>query len=242
MSTLRLPAWRFPEHLPPAPRPAPAPKHVTPGLVRPLQILVAHEQGILRHGIRALLRMRRGWEICGEVSTGWEAVVQAQRLSPDVAVVNLTLPRLSGLEVARRIRDVSPKTEILMLSVYFVDDLIPELFAAGVRGYVLNTDCDHDLLAAIESLGNRTPFLTAQATQMLMSSSRVRAGNSMLSARERDVLRLVSAGNSNDQAAAILGITRKTVESHRANVRRKLNLHSMPELVRYAIRNQIIQP
>ena len=136
----------------------------------PLRILVAHEQDLIRRGVRALLQGHRGWEICGEARTGWEAFVEAQKLTPDVAILNLTIPQLNGLEAAKRIRKASPKTEILMMSLHCADELIPDIFAAGVRGYILKTDSDRDLVRAIESLANHRTGLGAARAFCLLAS------------------------------------------------------------------------
>lgn len=209
--------------------------------IGPLRILVAHEQDLIRRGVKVLLQLHREWEICGEASTGWETVVKAEELTPDITIVDLSIPQLNGLEAAKRIRKASPKAEILIMSLHFADELIPDIVEAGVRGYLLSTDSDRDLVTAIESLANHRPFFTARATELLLTLNRTGARRRLLSPREGDVLRLISQGNTSGQAGLVLGISSKTVETHRANIMRKLELHSVVELIRYAIRNQIIE-
>ncbi len=209
--------------------------------IGPLRILVAHEHDLIRLGVKVLLQPHRGWEICGEACTGWETVVKAEKLTPDVTILDLSIPQLNGLEAAKRIRKASPKAEILIMSPHFADELIPDIVEAGVRGYLLNTDSDRDLVTAIDCLANHRPFFTARATEMLLTLNRTRARRRLLSSREGEVLRLISDGYTTGQAALILGIGRKTVDTYRANILSKLELHSVAQLVRYAIRNQIIE-
>jgi DNA-binding NarL/FixJ family response regulator len=213
------------------------------GTARRLRILVAHEQHLIRRGVRELLQDYRGWEICGEARTGWEAFVEAEKLNPDVAILNLKIPQLNGLEAAKRIRKASPRTEILIMSSHFADELIPDIVEAGARGYLYQgTDAEQDLVTAVESLASHKPFFTARALRLLLLTlNRTRSNQGRLSLRERDVLRLTSRGNRTVQVASDLGITKKTVDTHRANIMRKLELHSLADLVRYAIRNQVIE-
>lgn len=209
--------------------------------IDPLRILVAHQHDLIRRGVRALLQPHREWEICAEACTGWETVVKAEKLTPDIVILDLSIPQLNGFEAAKRIRKASPKAEILIMSLHFADELIPDIVEAGVRGYLLHTDSDRDLVTAIECLANHRPFFTARAMEMLLTLKRTRPRRRLLSSREGDVLRLVCDGNTTGQASLVLGISRKTVDTHRANIMRKLELHSVAQLVRYAIRNQITE-
>jgi len=241
MNAIRSPEWSVPYDRALL---EPRPKEVTgvaASAIGPLRILVAHGQDIIHCGVRALLQGHRGCEICGEARTGWEALSEAEKLTPDIAILNLTIPRLNGLEVAKRIRKASPQTEILMVSTHLADELIPALFAAGVRGYVLQTDSDRDLVSAIEALAHHMPFYTARAMAKLLMLNGNRGNQGQLSSRERDVLGLITRGNRNSQAAAVLGISENTVAAHRTNIMCKLQLSSIADLVRYAIRNQIIE-
>jgi DNA-binding NarL/FixJ family response regulator len=210
--------------------------------IGPLRILVAHEQALIRLGVKALLQLHhRGWVVCGEALSGWETVIKAEKLMPDITILDLSIPQLNGLEAAKRIREASPKAEILIMSVHFADELVPDIVEAGVHGYVLNTDSDRDIVTAIECLADHKPFFTARAMQRLLTLNKPRATRQLLSPRERDVLRLISRGITSDQTALTLGISTKTVDTHRSNMLRKLDFHSGVELVRYAIRNQIIE-
>jgi DNA-binding NarL/FixJ family response regulator len=207
----------------------------------PLRILVAHQHDLIRRGVRALFEAHRSWEICDEARTSSETVVKAERSTPDIAIVDLTIPQLCGTETARQIRTVSPKTEILVIAEHFTDELIPHIVRAGVRGYILKTDPEHDFVTAIKSLAHHVPFFTARAVEMLMGSNGISDNPRFLSSRERDVVRSISEGNRTRTTATVLGITSNTVETHRANIMRKLELHSTADLVRYAIRNRIIE-
>jgi DNA-binding NarL/FixJ family response regulator len=182
MNAIRSPEWSVPyEGDLLEPRPKEVTERVAASAIGPLRILVAHGQDIIHRGVKALLQGQRGCEICGEARTGWEALIEAERLTPDIAILNLTIPRLNGLEVAKRIRKASPQTEILMVSTHLADELIPAFFAAGVRGYVLQADSDRDLVRAIEALAHHMPFYTARAMAKLLMLNGSRGNQGPLS-------------------------------------------------------------
>jgi len=218
--------------------------------VKPLRILVADDHQLFRNGVRALLQSHANWEICGEASTGFEAVAQAKELLPDVVILDIGMPDLNGADAARRIRMASNNTEILILSVHYSDQLIREIVDAGASGYVLKTDSDRDLLIAIEALARHKQFFTSKATEVIESetSSSGAAKKSpqsfrdRVTSREREIIQLLCEGKKNKEIASLLSISIKTVETHRSNVMRKLEVHNTSELVRYAVRNQIIEP
>jgi DNA-binding NarL/FixJ family response regulator len=214
-----------------------------------LRILVADDHDIIRRGLKELLTSRSGWEVCAEAKTGREAVALSEQLKPDVVVMDISMPDLNGLEAARQIRKSLPKTEILILTLHFSDQLVREIVEAGVRAYIMKSDADRDLVAAVEALANHRPFFTARAAEMLLDGFR-RPQNDIdpdtvirnrLTAREREIVQLLAEGKSSKEVAVALGISVKTAETHRANIMRKLELHSVSELVRYAVRNQIIE-
>jgi DNA-binding NarL/FixJ family response regulator len=218
--------------------------------MKSVRILIADDHDLLRRGIRALLQPHAGMEICGEAATGREAVAKAEALKPDIAILDIGMPDLNGVEAAKRIRKVSPGTEILILSVHYSDQLIHEIVDAGVRGYIVKTDSDRDLVAAVETLSKHKPFFTSYATEVILSKFNPSGpvteipelvGN-RLTSREREIVQLLAEGQSSKEVAAALSISVKTAETHRANIMRKLELHSVSELVRYAVRNQIIEP
>ena len=214
-----------------------------------MRILVADDHDIIRRGLKELLTARPGWEVCAEAKTGREAVTLAEQLKPDVVVMDISMPDLNGLEAARKIRKSLPKCEILILTLHFSDQLVREIVEAGVRAYIMKSDADRDLVAAVEALSNHRPFFTARAADMLLDGF-VRPHATVdpdavirnrLTAREREIVQLLAEGKSSKEVAVSLGISVKTAETHRANIMRKLELHSVSELVRYAVRNQIIE-
>jgi DNA-binding NarL/FixJ family response regulator len=212
-----------------------------------LRILIVDDHAVVRRGVRSLLESQPGWEISGEAANGREAVDLAARLQPDIVVMDLSLPELNGLDATRQILKESPRSEILVLTMHHSEELARNVLQAGARGYLLKSDADQSLIAAVESLSQHKPFLTSTVTEFVLDDYMRRAdaldeGLPSLTAREREVIQLLAEGKSNKETASALGISVKTVEAHRANVMRKLHLRSISELVRYAIRNKIVQP
>lgn len=216
-----------------------------------LRIVVADDHALMRRGLKTMLESHPGWEICGEAHTGTEAVAKVRELQPNVAILDIGMPEMDGLEAARQIRQTSPKTEILVLSMHYSDQLIREILEAGIRGYVVKSDSDRDLVLAVEALANHKPFFTPHATELMLTnlgtSATAFTGGTQtlkdrLTTREREIIRLISEGNSSKEVAATLGISVKTADTHRANIMRKLQVHTVSDLVRYALRNQIIEP
>jgi len=215
-----------------------------------LRILIADDHDLMRRGLKALLQSKPGWTICAEAHTGREAVTKAEELKPDIVILDITMPELNGVEAARRILKASPNTEILVLSVHYSDQLIRDILDAGVRGYIVKSDSDRDLVVAVEALSNHKPFFTPRATELILNN--FNRGSSTapspefigdrLTSREREIVQLLSEGKSSKEVASVLSISVKTAETHRANIMRKLEIHSVSELVRYAVRNQIIEP
>jgi DNA-binding NarL/FixJ family response regulator len=213
-----------------------------------LRILVADDHALMRRGMKAILESQPGWSVCGEAHTGREAVTKAEELRPDIVILDICMPELNGIEATRQIRKVSPRTEVLILSVHHSDNLIRELLDAGARGYIVKSDADADLVTAIESLAQRKPFFTSYATEMLMngyagdgsSTEQLTSTPEKLTGREREIVQLLAEGKSSKEVASTLNISTKTAETHRANIMRKLDFHSVGEIVRYAVRNQII--
>jgi DNA-binding NarL/FixJ family response regulator len=210
-----------------------------------VRILVADDHEVVRRGVRKLLQCRPGWEVCGEASDGLQAVTEAELRRPDVVILDVTMPGLTGMDAARAIRDRLPQTEVLVFTMHETDELLAEALAAGAKGYVLKTDPSRQLLAAVEALARHAPFVTpAFADALVRAQGRKRAGRAgslLLTAREREVVRLLARGQPNRLVATTLGISVKTVESHRANVMRKLELRSIVDLVRYAVRNRLVE-
>jgi DNA-binding NarL/FixJ family response regulator len=214
-----------------------------------LRILVVDDHAVVRRGVRALLESREGWEVCGEATTGRDAVEQSRQLRPDVVVMDLSLPGLNGLDATRQILKDAPDTEVLVLTMHHSEELARDVLQAGARGYVLKNDADENLLAAVDSLRQHKPFLTSAVTEFMLDDYLRRGAGpqddvapAAVTAREREIIQLIAEGQSNKQAAATLGVSVKTIEAHRANIMRKLRLRSVSDLVRYAIRNRIVQP
>ena len=214
-----------------------------------LRIVVVDDHGVVRRGVRALLESRPGWEVVGEGSNGREAVELVRTARPHVVVLDLSMPDMNGLEATRQIIAESPQTEVLVLTMHHSEQLARDVLQAGARGYVLKSDADQNLIAAVESLRHHKPFLTSTVTEFVLdgymqltdSSSRDDSA-AMVTPREREIIQLIAEGHSSKQAATTLGVSVKTVDTHRANIMRKLRLRSVSDLVRYAIRNKIVQP
>jgi DNA-binding NarL/FixJ family response regulator len=217
--------------------------------VTTLRIVVVDDHSVVRKGVRALLESQPGWEVLAEATTGREAVQVVKRLQPDVVVMDLSMPDLNGLEATRQILKESPLTEVLVLTMHHADELVRDVLQAGARGYVLKSDADASLIQAVDSLRRHKPFLTANITEVVLDDYLRRADeqdpaavpHTAVTAREREVIQLLAEGKSNKETASVLGVSVKTVEAHRANLMRKLHLRSLSDLVRYAVRNQIVQ-
>ena len=214
----------------------------------PVRILIADDHEVVRQGVRTILEGQAGWVVCGEASTGRDAVTKAVDLQPDIVVLDISMPELNGLEATRQIRRVVP-AKILILTVHESDQVVTEVLDAGAHGYVLKADAGRTLVEAIRALLERQEFLTERvhvAAARRAGPQRAAAGRRRperaLTPREREVLQLLTEGKTNKEIGAVLGVTTKTAETHRAHILTKLNLHSMSELVRYAIRNRIIEP
>ena len=210
-----------------------------------VRIVIADDHAVVRRGLRSILESQPGWEVCAEATNGREAVAAIKRLKPDVAVLDVTMPELNGLEATRQIVKEVPRTEVLILTMHSSEELTREVLRAGARGVVLKSDADEALIAAVNALRQHKPYLTALATEQVlgryMADDKQSTPAARLTPRERQVLQLVSEGKSNKEVAAALRISVKTAEAHRANIMRKLQLRSVSDLVRYAIRNKIVE-
>jgi len=208
-------------------------------------ILIADDHELIRQGLRKALEERPGWTICGEASSGREAVSKALELRPDVVVLDVTMPALNGLEATRQIRRALPKTEVLILTMHDSERLAGEALAAGARGFLLKTDLGDTLLRAVEHLSRHEPFFTSKVAKLVLNGffnlERSEVTEDRLTPREREIVQLLAEGKSNKEIAVTLSISVHTAETHRSNIMYKLGLHSMSELVRYAIREHIIQ-
>ena len=213
-----------------------------------VRILIADDHAIVRHGLRSLVESQPDWEVCAEAANGREAVEQVKRLRPDVVVLDITMPELNGLEATRQIVKEVPRTEVLILTMDRSEEVAQQVLRAGARGYVLKSDANSKLVDAVATLSEHKPYLTPAVAEFVLGSYTEGAQQNQdssehrLTAREREIVQLLAEGKSNKEVAAALGIAVKTAEAHRANIMRKLNLRSLGELVRYAIRNKMVQP
>lgn len=218
---------------------------------RAYRILVVDDHSIVRRGLRSLLESQSGVEICAEAENGVEALQQVAKERPDLVVLDLTIPQKNGLEVARCIREEWPSTAVLILTMHFSEEIAREVVRCGARGYLLKSDADIELLTAIRQIRQNKPFFTGKlAATMAESYVRDKTGGSdasgvneaPLSARELEVVQLLASGKSNKEAAALIGVSTRTVESHRNHVMQKMEFRSFSDLIRFAIRNNLIQP
>lgn len=214
-----------------------------------LRVLIADDHEVARRGIRALLESHPGWEVCGEAKDGRETVELANQLKPDVTLLDIGMPNLNGLEAARQILAVSPDAAILILTMHDTDHVVREVLRAGARGFLLKSDAGRDLVAAVEALQQQRTFFTTRVSQMVLDGylgrENYEAGNGdgedVLTTREREVIQLLAEGKTSKEVAVALNLSVKTAETHRTNLMRKLDLHSVADLTRYAVRNGIVQ-
>jgi DNA-binding NarL/FixJ family response regulator len=217
-----------------------------------LQIFVADDHEVVRKGLCALLENGTGWSVCGEAANGREAVEGVLALRPHVVVMDLAMPQLNGLEATRQILKHAPRTAVLVLSATESEEMVREVLRAGARGFVLKSDSGQDLVVAVDGLRRGRPFFSARVADFVVRGylegrgseepkSSVSASKTLTS-REREVLQLLAEGKTNKEVAAGLSIQVKTAEAHRANLMRKVGVRSLGELIRYAIRNGIVEP
>lgn len=213
----------------------------------PIRVLLVDDHRILREGIRALLVDEPDIVVVGEAGDGEEAVAKVDALRPDVVLMDVVMPRLNGVEATRRIRQRHPDVRVLVLSMYDDDEYVQQGIAAGAAGYLLKGTAADDLVLAIREVHKGASFLHPAVAAKLIDDyvRRVRGGGEEagepLTAREQEVLKLIAEGNTNQEIADLLCISRKTVESHRANIMRKLDLHDVTDLVKYALRKGLIR-
>jgi len=214
-----------------------------------IRLLVADDHEVIRRGVRSLLGTQPGWEVSGEAATGREAVEKAKQLKPDLVVLDITMPELDGLEATRQILEAVPKTKVLILTMHESEQVMSEVLKAGALGYVLKSDAADNLVPAVKALIHGKPFFTSSVSKMMLKgylkhstrSTEDSSSEKQLSPRERLIVQLLVEGKKNKEIATALSISIRTAESHRANIMRKLGLHSIVDLVRYAINNKMIE-
>jgi len=214
------------------------------------RILVADDHEVVRKGLCALLRGQGDWEVCGEAANGREAVDKAINLKPEVVILDIGMPGLNGLEATRQILKAVPQVKVLILTLHDSDQVVQEVLNAGARGFLLKSDAARDLVAAVEALRRDKIYFTPRVASMVLDGylRRNKPGaepqlpsRSRLTPREREIVQLLAEGKSSKEVAVVLGLSVKTAETHRSNIMRKLELHSVSDLVMYAVRNNIVQ-
>jgi DNA-binding NarL/FixJ family response regulator len=210
-----------------------------------INILIADDYAIVRRGLHALLEAQPDWQVVGEAHNGREALSMATQLRPDVVIMDVSMPELNGLDAARLILKAVPDTKIMVLTGHHTDEMIERALQAGVRGYVLKSDAEADLVSAVKALMQGRTFFTPKASEVLVDRLRREREESVqpaLTTREAEIVQLLAEGKSNKEVANVLGISSRTVENHRAQIMQRLGLRSFSDLIRYAIRTGIIEP
>jgi DNA-binding NarL/FixJ family response regulator len=215
-----------------------------------LRIMVADDHELVRRGLCTLLQAHEDWEICGEASDGREAVEKAKHLKPDVIILDVGMPNLNGLDATRQLCRQNAHYKVIVLTITDTDQVIREALDAGARGFVLKSDAARDLVSAVEALQRNRMFFTPRVNDMVLAGFLDKGQNATgtlvpelpkLTPREREVVQLIAEGKSSKEVASLLNLSTKTAETHRSNIMRKLGLHSIRDLVVYAIKNNIIQ-
>jgi DNA-binding NarL/FixJ family response regulator len=207
------------------------------------RILVADDHEVVRSGLRTILEKQPGFEVVGEAANGQEAVEAAVALRPDVVVLDYAMPVQNGVEATREIRARSPRTEILIFTMHDNEAIVEDVLAAGARGYLLKADANTHLIAAVQALSRHEAYISGKISANLLDTLLTRRQakkRDVLTPRERAVVQLIAEGNTNKDTCARLGVSLKTIETHRAAAMRKLGLHTTADLVRYALRNRMI--
>ena len=215
-----------------------------------LRILLADDHELTRSGLRYLLEKHEGWSVCGEAANGRIAVEMAEKLRPDFAILDMSMPELNGLEATRQILKKQPHVKILIFTMHETERIIVDVLEAGARGVVLKSDVGENMVAAVESISKGRRFFTSRVAETVVdaylskrsaSQPAETSDRTILTIREREVVQLLAEGKSNKEVADRLGISARTAEGHRAEVMRKLKLRSLAELIRFAVRNEIVQ-
>lgn len=224
-------------------------------MMNPIQksyrVLVVDDHDVVRRGVRSLLESQPGVEVCSEAANGIEALEQVKRDKPHLVVLDLTMPEMNGLEAARAIREASPESDVLILSMHFSEEIAREVLRVGARGYVLKSDANTELLTAVQRLRQGKSFFTSRlATTMTDifvngpsdSSNKSLLPGTPLTTRELEIVQFLAEGKSNKETAGSLGVSTRTIESHRNHIMRKMGFTSFSELIRFAIRNNLVEP
>lgn len=213
------------------------------------RILIADDHEVVRKGLVSLLQAQTDWQVCGEAGDGREAVEKTQQLRPDVVILDIGMPSLNGLEATRQILKTNPHAKVLILTLHDSDQVVRDVLNAGARGFLLKSDAARDLVAAVEALRRDKTYFTSKVAAMVLegylkggtqAAPIAAVGRNRLTPREREIVQLLAEGKSTKEVAVALGLSVKTAETHRSNIMRKLQLHSVSDLVLYAVRNNIV--
>jgi DNA-binding NarL/FixJ family response regulator len=211
------------------------------------RILVADDHDVVRRGLRSLIEEQQHWKLVAEAKDGREAVAKVKESKPDVAILDISMPSLNGLDAAKQILKLNPQTKVLILTMHDSEQLIENVLNAGARGYILKADAGRDLILAVEALLAGKTFFTQKAAQIVLDAfmgkrpATLDRESGPLTNREREIVQLLAEGKSSEEVASILDVSTKTVETHRTNLMRKLSCHSVSHLVRYAVRNHLVE-
>lgn len=210
-----------------------------------LRILIADDHEIVRQGLRSLVSAHPGWEVCGEASDGWDAVHKTRDLKPDIVALDIGMPNLNGLEAARAMLHENPKVKILFLTIYDTEQAVKTAVQVGAKGLILKSDAARELVTAVEAIQKNGTYFSSTTSQAVLRldlrGKQRSATKETLTPRERQVVQLLAEGKSTKEVASLLNLSVKTAETHRSNIMSKLGLHSVSELVLYAVRNNIVQ-
>ncbi len=208
-----------------------------------VRLLIADDHDVVRAGLRRLLEARADWTVVAEAGDGRKAIAQAIAHKPDVAIVDYSLPLINGVEATRQIKMRAPTVEVLIFTMHDNETLLQDLLQAGARGYLLKSDAEQHLFSAVEALSVGRSFFTGKASDRILDAYLMKSKTEgVLTSRERGIVQLIAEGHSNKTIASVLNISIKTVETHRSNVMHKLKFDSTAALVRYAIRNRLVEP
>ena len=209
------------------------------------RILIADDHEIVRSGLRAIVEARSNWIVSGEAANGEQAVALALETRPDVVIADYSMPIINGMEVSRRLRSLHMRTEVLILTMHENEELLTEAVLAGIRGYLFKSDARKHLVSAIEALLDGRPYFTSVLLEKLLhdyQANKQNRADMLLTSREQSVVQLIAEGHTNRSISAVLKLSVKTVETHRASAMRKLRMSSTAELVRYAVRKRLVSP
>jgi two-component system, NarL family, response regulator NreC len=216
--------------------------------VKSIRIVLADDHKVVRQGTRALLSAIPEWEIVGEADNGRDAVSLTVELKPDIVILDIAMPELNGLDATRQIKKKLPETEVLIFTGQETEELVHDVFDSGARSYIMKTDAADHLIEAVKALSEHKHFFTSRISEIVFArciqGKKVLEGTpekSRITDREREIVQLLAEGKSSKEIATILGISVRTVETHRAAIMKKLGLKSFSELIRYAVRNKIIE-